>query len=477
MIQRNLKYLLVTLLVFLIAACTNLAPGNNLLINQGRVNNRPENFSELEKEYLFSTKALTTDYINRKLQKWLDENNGPKLVKEILFNIQKNPESLAEIFIGNQQLWSDINAVQAVQDRMAIDASFKAFLDRFSPGEILPPGLNFRITNTGNGAIVIFPNPTTMASLIAECGADLYNVYDMCEVNSTMDRGDQFQIRLVAYKMAEVEIYVDGILNETINTSGSENNVSVFYTSNPVPGNGNHLIEFKGVPWTEPENFLKFKIDDTGDGQILVKQGDITIVSSGSRQGINYNDNYKELAENFGAETTLNVSAFRMESVEVYVDGTLHETLSTSGLNDEVTTVATTLPGNGQHLIEFKGIRSSAPGDTLEFHITNIGSGFLLFTPNPPEIASMIGGCGSDQYENEFSPCDGVKTGGMGESVALRFVTYKMQSVEVYLDGSLFETFDTSATEFQAGSFNLSNTIPGYGQHSIEFRGNPVTDQ
>jgi hypothetical protein len=124
----NIKSVFVILTTLAISACNSTVPNNSIPVNK-------ENFRDLDREYVFSTKELTESYLKRKIEKWLDtanegaNPNGPKLVKEIAYASFKYRNTFCTIIQDDPPLIGLINAVQEVQDRSDIDVPFRNFLD------------------------------------------------------------------------------------------------------------------------------------------------------------------------------------------------------------------------------------------------------------------------------------------------------------------------------------------------------------
>jgi hypothetical protein len=133
-IRNRIKSVLVSSIVLATISCTNSLPNNTKLSPQ-------ENFQDLDKEYIFTTKALTKLYLARKLKKWLDwENETPdvnssKLIKELSYAKYKYAETFCEIINDpdNTGLLETINDVNEVSDRSIIDIPFRNFLNSCSP--------------------------------------------------------------------------------------------------------------------------------------------------------------------------------------------------------------------------------------------------------------------------------------------------------------------------------------------------------
>jgi hypothetical protein len=468
----NLRVLFLTFLVFLITSCSGSVPGNNPVLNQGKINIQKEDFSDLEKEYLpFTTKKLTSDYLKRKLQKWLGEENGKNLVKELLFNIQKEPDLLDDLFTDDHQLWDDITAIQAVRDRMAIDATFKGYLDKFIPGEPpdvqhdqIPPGLTYRIANTGEGYIHL--QYADSGPPLLACGSGSTN----CEINynETGFGYTPVYFFIHAFKMKAIKIYLDNQLFETINTPGTEIQANWYNMPTPVPGMGNHLVKFVGIPWEKPANYLEFQVSNQLDGLIKVSDNNNTFANCGAREGIEYRECNKKLEINNGSQMTVTITAFRMARVDIFVDGSEVSSVNTNGAGEALYEVNASIPGNGQHFIEFKGVRASydiSPGDVLEFSAGNTGNGYIFINRGDNDEYVRCGG-GYDQCSNTINYY-------LGPDVFLDFRAYQMTAVKIYIDDVLFDTIQTPGTETQQGWFYSHQGFPAYGQHTIHLEGVP----
>jgi hypothetical protein len=128
MLQKRIKSAVVTSVVLAMIACTNNIPNNT------NIQNKQENFSDLDKEYVFSSKALTLSYFKRKIRKWLDEDKAPNLVRELAYALYKHPDLYCDMVNAEQTIKGEIDAVQAVQGRKTVDIAFKNFIDGCSSG-------------------------------------------------------------------------------------------------------------------------------------------------------------------------------------------------------------------------------------------------------------------------------------------------------------------------------------------------------
>jgi hypothetical protein len=132
--KTTIKSVFMTSIVLAVFACTSTVPNNT------NVQNGLENFQDLDKEYVFSTKALTQAYLKRKLNTWLCRNEpvtdcpyGTKLVKEINYARYKHSDLFCEIIREDPGMLNEINAVQNVQDRSAVDTPFSSFINGCNP--------------------------------------------------------------------------------------------------------------------------------------------------------------------------------------------------------------------------------------------------------------------------------------------------------------------------------------------------------
>jgi hypothetical protein len=142
MLQKRIKSAVVTSIVLAMIACTNNVPNNTNIMNG------QENFSDLDKEYVFTSKALTLDYFKRKIRKWLDETNGPKLVRELTYAKYKHGNLYCDMIAENSAIKEEIEAVTAVQDRETFDIPFKNFIDGCGSSGSIGTADEFKVNST-----------------------------------------------------------------------------------------------------------------------------------------------------------------------------------------------------------------------------------------------------------------------------------------------------------------------------------------
>jgi streptogramin lyase len=119
------------LLAVMITGCATITPDNAISpeTSPGLTDSEITGFN---KEYsAFNTKALTMEYLLRKINFWIDNDKGEQLVKELKFARFKYPLLLGEILIPDQDLLYTINQIEAVSTERSINPDFALFLDSF----------------------------------------------------------------------------------------------------------------------------------------------------------------------------------------------------------------------------------------------------------------------------------------------------------------------------------------------------------
>jgi hypothetical protein len=126
----KIKTVLVSSIILSIVACTNTVPNNS------NVQNSKENFQDLDKEYSFITKQLTSTYLRKKLDKWITEPNGANLVKEIAYGRYKYHDPLCTILTDDTELHAAIDIVPEIIARAVGDIPFAEFLENCVPDPV-----------------------------------------------------------------------------------------------------------------------------------------------------------------------------------------------------------------------------------------------------------------------------------------------------------------------------------------------------
>jgi hypothetical protein len=125
-----------TLAAIFSAGCNNFVP--NRLIETEKTSGSKNNVQtpsqiltkELENEYsAFTTKALTEAYLLKKIMKWLNEQNGLKMAKEIDFARQRHPELLLNIMTADHSLYLAANALPEVTAKRSEAGDFNTYME------------------------------------------------------------------------------------------------------------------------------------------------------------------------------------------------------------------------------------------------------------------------------------------------------------------------------------------------------------
>lgn len=90
-------------------------------------------FTDLEAEYAdFQTQALTQRYLARKLNHWLNTNNGEAMVREIEFARYKHSDVLKQQVQDNSELLDDIIAMTEIQSQRSLSPGFDQYIAELS---------------------------------------------------------------------------------------------------------------------------------------------------------------------------------------------------------------------------------------------------------------------------------------------------------------------------------------------------------
>jgi hypothetical protein len=186
MVSNRFNSAVITSFVLAISACTNTVPNN---------------FQNPDKDYAFNTKELSDSYIIRKFQTWLNATpvNGAAIVKEIAYARTKYPAQFIRIMTANTELLGNINDVQAVKDRIAIDYQFKVFLESCEP--FTPPAFvgEFQVNIFTAGrqyypSVAIDNAGNYVVTWMSEGqDGDSYGIYARRHNSSGVPQGSEFQ--------------------------------------------------------------------------------------------------------------------------------------------------------------------------------------------------------------------------------------------------------------------------------------------
>jgi hypothetical protein len=146
--KRSDSTIILTLFSLLISSCSNslsTVPKEN-----------SDNFSE--KEYTFSGKALTTSYLSRKFNNFLNPVNESKILKELQYGEYKHPELVKEVMMMNPGMLGSITPLSAVLSRRETSPAFDSFIRYLEqPEYIINTIAGDGFQEPGNGYTGFFP--------------------------------------------------------------------------------------------------------------------------------------------------------------------------------------------------------------------------------------------------------------------------------------------------------------------------------
>jgi sugar lactone lactonase YvrE len=285
--RKGFKSTLVTLTVLAIAACHQNVPGN--LINDNR-----ENFQDLDKEYVFASKALTQEYLKRKLEQWIGPPpNGPNLVKEINYAIFKYPDLFKDTIMATPALFTSINQINEVNTEKSRNPPFRIFLESVDPFPAIPVAVN--ASNVGGTAFTANWGTASGASeyiltVVNGPNTNIYNVGNVTSYNITGLIQNTTYSYSVKAKNKNGTSASSNIINVTT-ISISQAGVSTFAGSNTFFQNGPlTLAAFKSPGAVVADSNGNFYIADTGNNVIrkVDSSGNVTTYA-GSGNSLNGN--------------------------------------------------------------------------------------------------------------------------------------------------------------------------------------------
>jgi hypothetical protein len=122
--------ILITSIILALAAC------NTIPVSQ--VNTSSEN--------AFNTTALSQSYLLRKLNRWIAEDDGPKMVKELVYAQFKHENTLRDIISDDTGIFDAIVAMDEVQARRDASPAFNLFIESLNS----PPAIISTFAGDGN---------------------------------------------------------------------------------------------------------------------------------------------------------------------------------------------------------------------------------------------------------------------------------------------------------------------------------------
>lgn len=120
--------------------------GNAYSLNSHQLNSNILSTKEMklfDKEYSFSTKALTANYFKKKCESLISKNNGNKLVRELEYARIKGESfvPVQAIFNSDPTFYNTVTAVPNVISERSINSAFHVFLGGVDPYPAVPTNL------------------------------------------------------------------------------------------------------------------------------------------------------------------------------------------------------------------------------------------------------------------------------------------------------------------------------------------------
>jgi hypothetical protein len=202
----------------------------------------------------FSTKAISLDYLKRKINTWLG-SDGPKLVKEINYSMTKHPQLLRDVVASQPEMYPGILVNTEVSARMAAIPAFSEYIYSLDPN---PVQGNFSTIQSidSSGAYQLEP---------FEIGPDHFIM-----INNYKDSSANYNINSVVYKWDGSQF----VPVQSIATHGSTsvkpftidgsfyiavsnlfNGSSYFVDSKIYHWNGTEFVEFQSLTGTGSVDF------------------------------------------------------------------------------------------------------------------------------------------------------------------------------------------------------------------------------
>ncbi|MFN4150796.1 MAG: fibrinogen-like YCDxxxxGGGW domain-containing protein, partial [Candidatus Sericytochromatia bacterium] len=183
----KVKRISISLLILMtLVSCTSskyISLENRLNVKDSKLSSKTilskEEIAERDKEYSFSTKALSVEYFKRKLQKLISSNQEVKVVKELEYARIKGESKIPAqaMFLSDGAFFTTLTSVPLVITERTINSPFDVFLGNLNPYPSSPTNLNvdqislsgFRANwNAVSGATsydIVIDDVTTISSL------------------------------------------------------------------------------------------------------------------------------------------------------------------------------------------------------------------------------------------------------------------------------------------------------------------------
>jgi hypothetical protein len=329
LINKKVKSTLVSSLTIAIVACTNIFPNDNVGNGLKHFQSN-ENFSDLENEYQFSTKALTKEYLKRKLEKWLCRSvqvgeseischYGHELEKEIAYARYKHPALFCAIVTEDPTFLEDINGVPEISRRRSIDIPFATFLDSgcntpVSTGEIQVN--TFTTNNQLHSSVAMDDSGNFVVTWQSPQDGNSYGIYAQRYNSVGVPQGSEFQVNTyTSNNQVSPSVAIDSDGDFVIAWTSREPDGDLYgiyaqrYNSEGIrQGTEFHVNTYT----TLTQNFSTVAMDDAGDFVIAWQSGHLKY------QNGQDGDSYGIFAQRYNATGVPQGSEFQVNTTTTY---------------------------------------------------------------------------------------------------------------------------------------------------------------
>lgn len=181
-----------------------------------------EEINNLDKEYLpFNTKALSEEYMKRKISKFTTTNNSSKLIKELYYLGFKQKSNIFNLFLNDTTLLSQVNLISGI---MSEKNASQDFSDAFPDAPLTCFNINSKIS------VLDFNKNKNIITKINQKNIDLntyeYNTQSQINQLSTNIANSYNSFMSSSYNISTQINNIQNNLGELSNSIDSTNNCS-----------------------------------------------------------------------------------------------------------------------------------------------------------------------------------------------------------------------------------------------------------
>jgi sugar lactone lactonase YvrE len=222
----------------------NGPPGSPLFQDSPEKNKQlsPQEIAGFNREYAgFKTEALTANYLKSKLDKWIADSNGTKLLKELQYSRLKLPTLINSLVSTNPGLYSSFNNTPEIIQAKGSDVTFGSFIDGLNPFQVTP--VLSGATNIGQNTFTANWSPVSgvsgyLLSVITGGNTTSYNLGTVNTFNLTnLSNNTKY-----SYNVRTLNGEFTGGASNTVNTT----TLGVYNVSTFAGMDNNLLIDDKG---------------------------------------------------------------------------------------------------------------------------------------------------------------------------------------------------------------------------------------